>query len=182
MLCFSNHSVCELSLVLGEMSLFLLSGISVTKSGSNPDVIRRQPYLWRTEIACLQHFWALTVWVHLLKKKMRFVYVYETESERTTSIQPWILSDITAGFTLLTRRPRIACLFANSYTNAWKSPVNQIRGSFIVAEKREKATKDLRCQGLEIQSLMMQKLKGNSEGKKLFLQDSQENMRAESRE
>lgn len=58
----------------------------------------------------------------------------------------------------------------------------RIRGSFIVAEKREKATKDLRCQGSEIQSLMMQKLKGNSEGKKLFLQDSQENMRAESRE
>lgn len=99
MLCFSNHSVCELSLVLGEMSLFLLSVISVTKSGSNPDVIRRQTYLWRTEVYCLQHFWALTVWVHLLKKKMKFVYVYETESERTTSIQPWILSDITAGFT-----------------------------------------------------------------------------------
>lgn len=116
-----------------------------------------------------------------MKKKMKFVCVYESESERTPSIQPWILSDITAGFTLLTRRPRIVCLFANSYTNASKGSVNQIRGSFIVADKREKAAKDLQCQGLEIQSLMRQKLKGNSKGKTLVLQDSKENMRAEFR-
>lgn len=109
---------------------------------------------------------------------MKFVYVYETESERTTSIQPWILSDITAGFTDKKTKDSVS-VCKQLYKCMKESSESNQR---IIYCSREKATKDLRCQGLEIQSLMMQKLKGNSEGKKLFLQDSQENMRAESRE
>lgn len=109
---------------------------------------------------------------------MKFVYVYETESERTTSIQPWILSDITVGFT--DKKTKDSVSVCKQLYKCMKESSESNRR--IIYCSREKATKDLRCQGLEIQSLMMQKLKGNSEGKKLFLQDSQENMRAESRE